>query len=129
MRRAIRREVNEELSFVSGEGVLEELIVGSMEPQAYILDNSNDVGKVHIGLLYVVTLPPSMPLANFESNEDKIELIGGKNPIELLQSDIEIEGWSLAVLESFAQHLKEAQAQTEATLADEDAEMPTEEVA
>ncbi len=71
-------------------------IKGSIKPQVigYINDDSNDVGKVHFGILYAIITDATIAYPN-----DKESSCGSMRPFSFIQNlelsqDAEIENWS-----------------------------------
>ncbi len=83
--KSARREIDEEL-------VVSEVV--SKQTLGYITDNSNPVGRVHIGVVEMWEL--SAP--EIKSNEDEIEVIGLFSLQELKQFSGEIENWSTHII-------------------------------
>ncbi len=76
-----QREIDEELII---DGITEKTKLG------YILDNSNPVGRVHIGVVERWELSSD----NVKSNEDEIEVLGLFNLNELKTMSDSMENWS-----------------------------------
>ncbi len=74
------REIDEELN-ISG--------ISSKTQLGYIIDNSNPVGRVHIGVVERWELTSSQ----ISSNEEEIKVLGLFEPEELLQIE-DMENWS-----------------------------------
>jgi predicted NUDIX family phosphoesterase len=79
------REIEEELN-ISG--------VASKQKLGYIIDNSNPVGRVHIGVVERWEL--SSP--DISSNEDEVHLIGLLSPADISQLPDELENWSAHIV-------------------------------
>jgi len=79
------REIEEELN-ISG--------IASKQKLGYIIDNSNPVGRVHIGVVERWEL--SSP--DISSNEDEIHLIGLLSPADISQLPDELENWSAHIV-------------------------------
>jgi predicted NUDIX family phosphoesterase len=65
-----------------------------------ILDDSNDVGKVHAGLVYLVDV--GAELNDLSSAEGELEARGFHTAEDLLATDFHLEGWSQLVLRELA---------------------------
>ncbi len=76
-----QREIDEEL-VVSG--------ISSKTKLGYIIDNSNPVGRVHIGVVERWELTSDQ----IKSNEDEIKVVGMYDIEELKQLDVKMENWS-----------------------------------
>lgn len=96
------RELAEELRF-EGFGEGDEI---AMFDNGLILDHSNEVGRVHVGVALTALVPTG---AQVFSNEAELELIGWHTASELLKSDFNLEPWSRFMLESFAANGVEAE--------------------
>ncbi len=83
--KSARREIDEELVVSS---------IASKTTLGYITDNSNPVGRVHIGVVeqWELTEP------EVKSNEDEIEVVGLFSIDELQSFDGEIENWSTHII-------------------------------
>jgi len=97
--KCVRREIGEEVGFrvadVNEAANLELQIVNS---KSVIVDHSEDVGRVHLGLLYMGILPRDVTAYPVEDdNED-----GGYIALRDLRTDHwdELEGWSRMVVDS-----------------------------
>jgi predicted NUDIX family phosphoesterase len=62
----------------------------------FILDNANEVGTVHVGLVFVFTLPPEFVI---ESREDELSTMPLLTPHELHQLDAPKENWTQLILD------------------------------
>lgn len=85
---AVRREIAEELRF---EGGFEERVV------ALINDDSNEVGRVHLGVVHLVSLPHE----NVKPGEKAIAELGFLTPDELRARRDQLETWSQIVLDAW----------------------------
>lgn len=83
MGNAVTREISEEL----------DLDMSGFEAYGMILDESNDVGKVHLGIVMFVKAN-GMVL----SKEDQIELVGFKTIDEIMQDVETYENWSKIIV-------------------------------
>lgn len=88
MKLAAARELNEEL-LITGTGIL------SHEIQGLIIDNSDEVGSVHIGFIHTVLIDDSTEI---KANEDCMQDLEWQTLSQLRVKDIEnrdyFEGWS-----------------------------------
>lgn len=62
-----------------------------------LIDDSNEVGKVHLGVVLTVVLRED---AVITSNEDALEVLAPMTARELLESGLPLENWSRIFLES-----------------------------
>lgn len=83
--RSASREIDEELN-ISG--------VISKQKLGYIIDDSNPVGRVHIGVVEQWELASP----EVQSNEDEVHLIGLLSPGEINQLPDELENWSTHIV-------------------------------
>lgn len=86
------RELKEELTLTD-----EQLSRSQVLELGTLLDNSNDVGKVHMAYVLMIQLPTGIVI---ESNEDAIEVMQPMTPRQLLDAGLPLESWSEAVLET-----------------------------
>jgi dihydrofolate reductase len=100
----LQREVaNEELIFVDADGLqatpLKTPSLFRFEHLGFIRDDSDNVGKVHLGLVNLIVVPKSLKAKVAEE-----ELIDGPRGTvkELLASGLKFENWSRIVLEALA---------------------------
>lgn len=89
---AASRELGEELTF---EGATSEEI--SMFDNGLLIDNSNEVGRVHLGVVLTALLPEGLSV---KSNEEELEVMAPMTASELLESGLELEPWTKIVLEA-----------------------------
>lgn len=89
---AMSRELGEEVIL---QDAGEALNLGSI---GILLDNSNAVGKVHMGMVILAQLPPE---AKVECKEEELETLGFMTPQELLDSGLPLENWTKILCESF----------------------------
>lgn len=96
---AVIREAAEEVRFVTASGTpaQPELKVGSY---GAIYDSSDEVGRVHVGILLSGFLPHDI---NVECQEEELETIGFLTAEELLSGKYDLENWSAMAL-SYALH-------------------------
>ena len=62
-----------------------------------LIDNSNDVGKVHMGYVLMIELQPDVQII---SNEDAIVVMEPVTPQQLLDSGLPLESWTEVVLQA-----------------------------
>lgn len=100
LRDAALRELTEELRFVGQDA---NFIRDSAReyPGGILFDNSNDVGKLHVGLVAFYCLPAALnPLSlQVECAEEELTMIGWKTPEELLATDLNAESWTRLIAE------------------------------
>lgn len=89
---ASAREIKEEVVFTGG--VEREL---EMFSAGMLIDDTNSVGQVHLGVLLVVTLPDSMDMV---CAEKELDTLGFMSADELLAMD-NLENWTRIALEHF----------------------------
>ncbi len=94
---ALQQELNEELSFVDGEG----LAVQSPPPPrlaGLLNDDATDVGSVHVGLVYTIDLPAPAPRATTARVREVSKMAGGFRHLAeleaLWQNPSRFESWS-----------------------------------
>lgn len=97
---SVGREIKEEIKFLGG--VERDL---DMFSAGMLIDDTNDVGKVHLGVLLVVTLPDAMDM---ECIEDELDSIGFLSAEELLSGAYPLENWTRIALEHFVAKSAEA---------------------
>lgn len=88
--KSMSRELGEEVVL---QDAGESLELGSL---GILLDNSNDVGKVHMGMVILATLPEG---ADAECREEELETLGFMTPQELLDSGLPLENWTRILCE------------------------------
>lgn len=88
---AASRELSEELSLA---GAGEEI---NLFDNGVLIDDSNEVGKVHLGVVLTAILPNSVTPT---SKEDALEVLPAMSARELLDSSLPLEPWTHIVLES-----------------------------
>lgn len=82
----------------------EEVIFGNLADDTpmyevgLIIDDSNDVGKVHIGFVMNVQLPPA---GTAVCREEELETLQPMTAAELLESGLPLENWTRIALEFF----------------------------
>lgn len=89
---SMSRELAEEIVL---ENAGSDLRLGSM---GVLLDNSNAVGRVHVGLVILASLPPE---ADAACREEELETLGFMTPQELLDSGLPLENWTKILCEQF----------------------------
>lgn len=89
---AATREIAEELKFSDGQ---EEKNFNLFDV-GLIADNSNDVGKVHLGIVLAAMIPEHMTV---ETREAELEMLPPMTAQELLDSDLPLENWTRIFLE------------------------------
>lgn len=62
-----------------------------------LIDNSNEVGRVHLGVVLTALLPEGLSV---KSNEEELEVMAPMTASELLESGLELEPWTKIVLEA-----------------------------
>ena len=90
---AAARELEEEVD-LSGGG--EESSVDLFD-NGLLIDDSNEVGKVHIGVVLTAMIPKEI---NPSSKEEALELLEPMTARQLLDSGLPVENWTKIVLES-----------------------------
>lgn len=99
------RELEEELQVINNEGksVASALKSASIIDHGLIYDNSNDVGRLHLGI-------PSMYLLHedleFDVKESELKMLGWYSAEQLLKPETNSESWTLIL----AQHFKDLSA-------------------
>ena len=93
IRQATTRELDEEVRFLSE---IDELEIPATNIKQcfgdlFILDNANDVGKLHVGLIMTVDLDM---YANATTKEDELASMDWKTAEELLNSELQLENWT-----------------------------------
>lgn len=88
---AVKRELEEEITvtFPFGYDRLKEDIFSFSN--MFIMDSSNEVGKVHLGIVLTIDLPEASDIA---CNEIMMEAMPPLLPGQLLKSDYPLESWS-----------------------------------
>jgi len=89
---AATREIAEELVFLDG---VEEKNFDLFDV-GLIVDNSNDVGCVHLGLALTAMIPADVVV---ESREEELEMLAPMTARELLDSGLPLENWTRIFLE------------------------------
>lgn len=87
---AVARELKEEILFSGGIADLDLFSAGML------IDNSDAVGKVHLGVLMGLMLPDHIDM---DCIEEELDTIGFKSADELLSGDYELENWTRIALE------------------------------
>jgi predicted NUDIX family phosphoesterase len=88
---AAAREIKEEILFNDADY---EVAIGSV---GVLLDNTDEVGKVHMGLVLRALLPEG---AQMQCAEEELETLGFFTATELLNSGLPLENWTRTLLES-----------------------------
>ncbi len=94
--RALQRELDEEMHGLELEGRRSR----PLQPlfQGLLNDDSNDVGKVHAGLVYAIDLPEQMPIAELPRIREVSKMAGGFRSLAelapLWQDPGRFESWS-----------------------------------
>lgn len=88
---AAARELGEELDLA---GAGEEV---NLFDNGVLIDDSNEVGKVHLGVVLTAILPNGVTPT---SKEDALEVLPAMSARELLDSGLPLESWTRIVLES-----------------------------
>lgn len=89
VRTAAERELNEEVSMARKPSL--------GLPLGFIVDDSDEVGQVHLGILYIVDIPEEVKVV---SNEPEITDIQWLTAPELLSQSDRLETWTRLVLEA-----------------------------
>lgn len=85
------REIDEELRFESE-------VIPKWDMVGFINDDSNDVGKVHFGIFYVIEINSKDAVSIIDEGLVDHEWI---NPMDLLARREEFEGWSKILIDHF----------------------------
>lgn len=88
---AAARELGEELDLA---GAGEEV---NLFDNGVLIDDSNEVGKVHLGVVLTAILPNGVTPT---SKEDALEVLPAMSARELLDSGLPLESWTRIILES-----------------------------
>lgn len=88
---AAARELGEELDLA---GAGEEV---NLFDNGILIDDSNEVGKVHLGVVLTAILPQNVTPT---SKEDALEVLPAMSARELLDSGLPLEPWTRIILES-----------------------------
>lgn len=88
---AAARELGEELDLA---GAGEEV---NLFDNGILIDDSNEVGKVHLGVVLTAILPNGVTPT---SKEDALEVLPAMSARELLDSGLPLESWTRIILES-----------------------------
>lgn len=102
LRLSAYRELKEELELVdlsSGCLVDTNAVQITEIAQQFILDDTNEVGKVHVGIIVLVELPSHW---SAKSGEDELEAMEPMSAAALLASGLPLENWTRIYLESLA---------------------------
>ena len=90
----VDREIREELAF---DGDFTQKVIG------LINDDSNDVGKVHLGIVHLVEFSSEEP--KVRANEDSIANLTFHTPEELASDALPLESWSQLIIDARAEWL------------------------
>lgn len=86
---AMSRELKEEVKIEGMEGDAQIYEIG------VLIDNSDEVGRVHVGLVFGVRLVEG---ATLTANEEGIEILSSAKPAEIILAGYNLENWSSIVL-------------------------------
>lgn len=89
---ALTREIKEEVKFSGGECELDLFSAG------LLLDDSNEVGRVHLGVVMGLLLPDHIDM---DCAEPELDTLGFMTAEELLSGTYPLENWTRIVLEHF----------------------------
>lgn len=100
----INREVlNEELEFSLGDGII---VTAQSHPDlfrakhlGFVRDDSNTVGKVHLGLVNIIVVPKAMVV---RCKEQELITVGKMSPKAALASGFKFENWTQILLEALS---------------------------
>jgi len=95
---AVTRELQEEVNFTHGTG---DHVDMPMFDGGLLIDDSNEVGKVHMGVLLTCLLPEGTVVA---SKEDALEILPAMSATQLLDSGLPLENWTRIILEDIVAH-------------------------
>jgi len=87
------RELAEELGIIFSHETVDDLVV-----KGFLYDDTNDVGQVHIGFVFVVEVDENRELS---SSETQIDIKGFKTKEELVSELAKYENWSQLLIENF----------------------------
>lgn len=91
------REINEEIILKSG---IAPILIGNADlnyANQFILDDTNEVGKVHLGIIMVLNIPSDEIVL---CKEDELTTMPPMTAKELLESGLPLENWTKIYLES-----------------------------
>lgn len=100
---ALNRELHEEVEVIDHQGMLHVVATDIL-----IADDSNSVGRVHLGLLFVVKVQDE---ASVLCVEDELESLPMSTYAEIMARNVPVESWSHLVLDAmsdpvwFAEHV------------------------
>lgn len=95
---AVTRELQEEVNFAHGGGDHMDM---PMFDNGVLIDDSNEVGKVHLGVVLTCMLPEGTVVT---SREDALEILPAMSASQLLASGLPLENWSRIILEDIVAH-------------------------
>jgi predicted NUDIX family phosphoesterase len=99
---AVHRELGEEVEFAPAPDGQEHNF--GMFDVGVLIDNSNEVGRVHVGVVLAIDINTELP---FSSKEEGIEMLTPGTPAEILAAGYNLENWSKIVLEHLATPFEE----------------------
>ena len=95
---AVYRELSEEVDLPQPEGSDKDRILGLFDV-GVLIDNSNEVGKVHAGVVIAINIDTSLP---FGVKEEGTAILVPGTPRQILDAGYNLESWSKIVLEHLA---------------------------
>lgn len=104
--RSMIREIKEEFAFFENGVEIEDVsqlvlhVTTMLRPIGFIRDDSNAVGRVHLGIVHLISYPPEWEV---KTREAELEIQPLMSARELLASGWKFENWSKMLLESFTQ--------------------------
>lgn len=90
---AVTRELQEEVSFSHASTDSADM---PMFDGGVLIDDSNEVGKVHLGVILTCILPEGTVVT---SNEEALEILPAMSAKQLLSSGLPLENWTRIILE------------------------------
>lgn len=93
---AVNREITEEVLFLNPEAASGDMVDLSLLSVGILLDNSNDVGKVHMGVIINGQLPEGTIV---QCAEEELEIMTPMTASELLNSGLPLENWTRISIE------------------------------
>lgn len=104
LRVAALRELEQEITIVTqdGHGTAKPLFAYELRPVGLIVDGSNDVGNLHLGIVHVVYLSRGDVVT---VNEPELEALPATKLSELLACGSPIESWSKLLAEELVKRL------------------------
>lgn len=94
---AVDREVTEEIKAISPEHQPELSAAVVSFDDCFILDDTNEVGTVHVGVVMTIDLPPGIDVICAENELTSAQPMTAK---ELLASDLPLENWTRIYMEA-----------------------------